>query len=101
MEITFNELKEKDVINVADGKRLGRVEDVIFEKDDGKVIGVIIPGERKLFKKREDVFVPIEELRRIGEDVILVKILPENSVVEHKTIKDEYKRLKMPIEKEK
>ena len=74
MVITFNELKEKEVINVADGKRLGRVEDVLFDKDEKRVVGVVVPGERKLFKKVEDVFIPIEELKRIGEDVILVKI---------------------------
>ena len=101
MEITFNELKEKEVINVADGKRLGRVEDVIFDKDESKVLGVVIPGERKFFKKREDVFIPIEELRRIGEDVILVKI-NLNPIVSDigKSPKRELKRLKVEIEKE-
>lgn len=73
MDITFNELREKEIINVLDGKRMGRVEDIIFDKDEGTIKGVMVPGERKLFKKSDDIFIPINELRKIGEDVILVK----------------------------
>lgn len=73
MDITFNELREKEIINVLNGKRMGRVEDIIFDKDEGTIKGVMVPGERKLFKKSDDIFIPINELRKIGEDVILVK----------------------------
>lgn len=73
MDITFNELREKEIINVLDGKRMGRVEDIIFDKDEGTIKGVMVPGERKLFKKSDDIFISINELRKIGEDVILVK----------------------------
>ena len=101
MEITFNELREKEIINVADGKRLGRIEDVVFDKEEGKVLGVVLPGKRHAFKKREDVFIPIEELKRIGEDVILVKIYFENTEpVVSKAQQVTYKRIRKEIKKE-
>ena len=103
MEITFNELKEKEIINVADGKKLGRVEDVIFDKDRGTVVGIVIPGEKRLFRRSEDIFIPIEELKRIGEDVILVKLNLQseiNSLVV-KDNKNQLKRLRIEPEKEK
>ncbi len=102
MEITFNELKEKEVINVTDGKRMGRVQDVIFDKDEGKVLGVIIPGERKLFKKHDDIFIPIDELKRIGEDVILVKIYLNNDLFSNnRENKKIYTKIRTEVEKEK
>ena len=100
MEITFNELKEKEVINVADGKRMGRIEDVVFDKDDGKVLGVVLPGKKAVFKKREDVFIPIDELKRIGEDVILVKIYLNEPVPAQLSKVQSYNRIPKEVKKE-
>ena len=72
MEISFTELKEKEVINVFDGKKLGRIVDILFDCISGEVKGIVVPGERKLFHKNEDLFVPLNRLKKIGNDVILV-----------------------------
>ena len=50
MEVSFSELKEKEIINVLDGKKLGRIIDILFDNASGVVRGVIIPGEKKLFR---------------------------------------------------
>ena len=74
MEITFNELRAKEIVNIYDGKRLGRAQDIAFEKETGKVLGVIVPGLSKFLRKADDIFIPIEQIRRIGDDVILVTL---------------------------
>lgn len=79
MEILFTDLKEKEVVNVYDGKKLGRIIDLVFDIQTGKVIGIVVPGERKIFRRADDIFVPLEKLKRIGDDVILVGIQVQES----------------------
>lgn len=72
MEVSFLDLKEREVINVYDGKKLGRIIDVVFNNKNGVVKGIIVPGDKKIFRKAEDIFIPIDKIKRIGNDVILV-----------------------------
>ena len=51
MEINFSFLRTKEIINIYDGKRLGRIIDVTFDKESGKVLGFIVPGIKKSSKK--------------------------------------------------
>ena len=76
MDLTFNLLRSKEIINIYDGKRLGRITDVSFDSASGRVLGFIVPGIKKVFKKSEDIFIPLELVRKIGDDVILVKLSP-------------------------
>ena len=77
-ELAFCELRCKEVINVIDGKCLGRVCDIIFSRHSSKVLGFIVPGDRKfsIFRRREDMFIPFERICKIGIDVILVELQP-------------------------
>lgn len=74
---SFCELKFKDVINICDGRMLGRVIDIIIDVSCGRITGIIVPGERSFnfFRRQEDVFIPWRNILRIGEDVILVEII--------------------------
>lgn len=74
MEISFTDLKEKEVINIVDGKKLGRIVDVVFSVSSGVVKGVIVPGEKKIFRKSEDIFLALNQVKKIGGDVILVNL---------------------------
>lgn len=74
MEISYNDLKTKEIINLNDGVKMGHVVDAIFDSENGKVLGFIVPGEKRFFKKNEDVFIPLEKVRRVGDDVILVRV---------------------------
>lgn len=84
MEISFSLLRSKEIVNIFDGKRLGRAVDIIFEKETTKILGIIVPSEKKFFKKQEDIFVPIELIKKIGEDVILVKLAPDEVLEKEK-----------------
>lgn len=69
------ELKNKEVVNICDGRRLGYVLDVEIDLDCGRVISLIIPSEGKLlgFTKCEKVRVLWCDIVKIGDDVILVR----------------------------
>jgi len=77
MEISFSLLRSKEIVNLYDGKRLGRAVDITFDKETAKVLGIILPGEKRMFKKSDDLFIPVELIKKLGEDVILVKLSPE------------------------
>lgn len=73
MDISYNELKNKEVVNLCDGAKLSRIIDIIFDSEEGKVRGVVVPGEKKFLKKCDELFIPLEKIRRIGDDVILIR----------------------------
>ena len=73
MDISFNDLRNKEIINLCDGSRMGHIIDLVFSTDNGKVTGIVAPGEKRLFKKSSEIFIPIEKMRRIGDDVILIR----------------------------
>lgn len=91
MEISFTDLKNKDVINITDGKKLGHIVDIVFDSTNGQVTGIIVPGDKKLFRKNDDIFVPLARLKKIGNDVIIVSLQlvgrpsysPNNNVLLH------------------
>ena len=77
IETSFCELRKKEVVNLDDGRRLGKFTDVIFELQSGKVVGFCLPGTNKIlgiFKTGEDIFVPYQSILKIGDDVILIEL---------------------------
>ena len=74
MEMTFHELRSKEVINLLDGRRLGRICDLVFDMDSCCVIGFVVPLERHILRPRDDVFIPWREIQKIGDDVIFVRL---------------------------
>lgn len=79
MEISFVELRQKVVVNIADGKNLGHIIDAIFDDSYGKLLGFVVPGlKRGFFKSQNDIFIPYQHICKIGIDVILVELLPSN-----------------------
>lgn len=74
MEISYSELRAKEVVNTLDGARMGRIIDIIFDSNGKSVLGLVVPGVRKLFKQSEDIFIPWRNINKIGNDVILVSI---------------------------
>lgn len=71
------ELKEKEVINICDGEKLGNVCDIEFEERTGKIIALIIPGPCKILGiigRDQEYIIPYECVQRIGADVVLVEV---------------------------
>ena len=80
-ELSFCELRSKQVVNVLDGKVLGRICDVIFSRQSARVLGFVVPGEGgfAIFRRKNDLFIPFERVCKIGIDVVLVELKPFNA----------------------
>ncbi|MCR4434513.1 MAG: YlmC/YmxH family sporulation protein [Clostridiales bacterium] len=69
------DFKQKEVINISDGRRLGFVSDIEINLEDGRIESIIIPGGGKFFGiigKDSEVVIPWDRIKKIGEDIILV-----------------------------
>ena len=74
MEFSYTTIKRMDVVSVSDGRHLGRVCDVMFDYPSGSVRGFYVTGSKGFRLSRQDVFLPLDAIVRIGEDVILTDI---------------------------
>ncbi len=72
----LSELQNKDVINIKDGKKVGNIIDVIIN-NEGKMNSIIVEQTKgmKVFTNKEDIEINWTQIEKIGEDVILVKLL--------------------------
>ena len=76
------DFKHKEVVNIVDGKRLGFVQDVTADLESGVITSIIVPGNSKLinlFAGNNDIVIPWQNIKCIGEDIILVEINKEYS----------------------
>lgn len=72
-----SDIKQKEVVNVEDGKRLGFVTDVEIDFERGVVEAIIVPGTPRafgLFGRNDDYIIPWDQISKIGEDYILVRV---------------------------
>ena len=74
MELSYNDLRKKEVVNTLDGKKLGRVCDMVFCYPENRILGFVVPGCRAFGLKREEYFIDMKNIAKIGEDVILVNV---------------------------
>lgn len=71
------DFKHKEVINITDGKRLGFVQDVNADLETGVITSIIVPGSTRLisfFSSSNDIIIPWQNIKCIGDDIILVEI---------------------------
>ena len=76
MDSRISELRDKEIIGVADGCRYGYVGDLEFDLQSGQVRALVVPGRLRLFGllgREEDLVFPWETVKRFGEDIILVE----------------------------
>lgn len=84
MELSFCELRAKEVVNICDGKRLGNIIDMTFSSRTGVVTGIVVPFGKGLFsilKSNQDIFIPYSKIVKIGKDVILVELTPTTNIM--------------------
>jgi YlmC/YmxH family sporulation protein len=77
--VKISEFQIKDVVNIADGKKLGNIGDIDINLSTGKIDAVIISGNGRVlgfFGKDEEIVIPWKNILKIGEDVILVRYKP-------------------------
>ncbi len=75
--VRASDFRQKEVINIKDGKRLGFVYDVEINMRTGMIESIVVPGPGKflgLFGNENDYVIPWENIKRMGEDIILVEL---------------------------
>ena len=72
------ELREKEVVNLCDGTKLGCPSDFEFDLCDGKITALVVPRSSGFlgFHHLNDLVIPWHKIECIGEDAILVRLLP-------------------------
>ncbi len=89
--ISTQELRNKEVINIYDGKSLGFVYDIEINLEKGIIEGIIVPAQRSFFSffgRGDDYVIKWKDIKRIGDDVILVDvagIFESDSIYERRT----------------
>lgn len=91
-EISFCELRKKEVVNAADGSRLGHIVDMIISVESKRALGIVAPGRKSgFFSKEQNFFIPLGCIVKIGEDVILINMSNGESPRHGEHCKDDYR----------
>ena len=73
----LSDLQNKTVINVIDGKNIGSIIDLEIN-EDGIAVGLVVEKYKFLisnFSNKKELIIKWEQIKKIGEDVILVNIV--------------------------
>ena len=100
MELSFCELRAKEVVNICDGKKMGNIIDLIFDCSCARITGLVVPGEKTLlnfFKGGNDIFIPYNRIRKIGTDIILVELTPVSALSKEKASKQKTSEIEQEI----
>lgn len=78
MMIKISDLRDREIINIIDGRRLGPIKDIVLDLEKGKIMAIVLPGLTGgrilgIFGRSDDLIVPWEKIVRIGVDVVLVE----------------------------
>ena len=72
----IDELKNKQVVCIKDGRVLGYISDIELDTDNGSLTSLIIYGRPKalgLIGREDDIIIRCRDIQLIGDDTILVK----------------------------
>lgn len=78
MELSFNDLRKREVVNVADGSSFGHITDLELSFPEGKLVAIIVPMKRSggffgMFS-RGKIRIDQKNIIKIGGDVIIVNV---------------------------
>ena len=73
MLITFQELKKKDVIDLATAQNLGKIVDLIINKGSGQIEKVVVTGKKNCFLSNDYIEIDYACITKIGQDSVLYK----------------------------
>ena len=81
------ELRQKEVINICDGARLGIVCDIEFNLCTGCITHIVVAGPCRflgILGRESEYVIDLCHIKQIGEDVILVEVNVEKCIVKCK-----------------
>ena len=83
--VRIYDMKQKEVVNIRDGCRLGFICDIEVDLTDGMIKNIIVPGQGKLFGilgREMEYVIAWCQICKIGADIILVDIDTEKCLKE-------------------
>ena len=86
----FTDLYCKEVVCLCDGRRLGFITDARIELPEGKICAIIVPGPNRVLGvcgRRDDYVIPWHCIKRIGPDIVLVDVCPDECRVPRMRLK--------------
>lgn len=86
----FTELQCKEVICVCDGRRLGYIRDARIDLPEGHILALIVPGPCRFFGLwgcKDDYVIPWHCIKKMGPDIVLVDVKPEECRVPRQKIR--------------
>lgn len=72
----ISEFQIKDIVNIADGKKLGNMTDLEINTTTGKIEAIIVSNSSRwmgVFGRDQEIIIPWHKIKKIGADVILVE----------------------------
>ena len=75
MKCTLSEMRNKEIINIKNGARLGYVDDVEFETETASIKSFIVYGRTRFFGflgREDDLIITCDEIEVVGVDTILI-----------------------------
>ena len=76
-------MRNKEIINIQNGARLGYVDDVEFETETASIKSFIVYGRSRFFGllgKEDDLVITCDEIEIVGVDTILISLNSTNSI---------------------
>ena len=72
----WSQLEGKEIINLRDGERIGRMADadLIVDPEDGTIIAMIVHAGWKWLGGQGDIEIPWQAVRRIGSELVIVDL---------------------------
>jgi len=79
MLLKVSDLRDLEIININDGRRLGPIKDIELDLEKGAIQALVMPNYTVgrilgIFGRSDDLIVPWEKIKRIGVDVLLVDL---------------------------
>ncbi len=72
----LSELQDKDIVNINDGKKIGKIVDAKINSEG--FIEYLVVDERRnirnILSNNNDINISFKQIKRIGSDVILVEL---------------------------
>jgi YlmC/YmxH family sporulation protein len=78
--LKLSDIREKEVINLFNGQRMGYITDFEINLENGTLTGIVLSGESKVmsfFTKANDIYVEWSKIIKIGNDTILINYKDE------------------------